>query len=102
MRVIVSSKYFAKFLKNLIDESHEFVIIACGIEPKPEFITFRPSESDELHHYYNVEVRDPDIMDVTKKQLKKLRKYLKALPHQPVVIDFEQESIKVSQTTFEI
>jgi predicted Ser/Thr protein kinase len=99
MRIIVSSKYFANFLKNVINESHEFVIFS--IDGKE--LRLRPIEHDEYNHLYNVEaVRDEISGDVTKKQLKKLRKYLKALPHQPVVIDFEQESIKVSQTTFEI
>lgn len=98
MRIIVDSKYFAEFL-NVQVNNCTIYFIHLSPQSKTFHIKTDQDEPDGRgEHIYVDSFRDPEDVEVTGDQLRGLKRFLKAIPHQPIVIEFKpDEKIKCSQ-----
>lgn len=94
MRCIVSTKYFGEWLKNV-------VVFAKNETVLVDFINGHIIIKDTIgvdSFSMPVEAQTNGIeCELNYKQLTKLERFLLAIPHQPIVISFENETIICDQ-----
>jgi hypothetical protein len=97
MKVIVNAHEFASFLKINSENKKQYIM---SVGPSDNYNLRLRELCSSSHAFYNAgsKIKDGCALDVTGNQLKRLRRFLKALPLQPVCIEFiPGEKIKVSQ-----
>jgi len=98
MKIIVDTKYFAEFLHVQINNCAEYFIHLNTIDKKFHIRTDQDDPADPGEYIWIDSFRDPEDIDVSGDQLRKLKSFLKSIPHQPIVIEFgNDEKIKCTQ-----
>ncbi|GAA4338709.1 hypothetical protein GCM10023149_48860 [Mucilaginibacter gynuensis] len=104
MKIIVSNKQFAEFLSVQLNNCTTY-FMWLDAEKKQLHIKTDQDDQDDPGEYIWIEsFRDPEsnYIEFTGDQLKKLKGFLKAIPHQPILIELKpDEKIKCTQFTAE-
>lgn len=98
MIIIVSTKYFADFLHVQVNNCTQYFIHFNTHDKRFHIRTDQDDPNEPGEFCWVDSFRDPEDIEVTGDQLRKLKTFLKAIPHQPIVIEFGNDSnIKCTQ-----
>jgi len=95
MKIGINSTYFAAFLKNVLSENKEKSFTVSALQDREGIaINGSPYHCETL-----IKGEGSEGIALNRKQIKELRRILKAIEFQPIVLSIEGEGIKFQEIT---